>query len=79
MEIKPCLISRKTNKKCRNLFLLQNAKSVKAESKLSVTSRSNSLILDWEDNSGCASQLTALNLKIFKVNQEFCVENFNYV
>ncbi|XP_046648597.1 CUB and sushi domain-containing protein 3-like isoform X5 [Daphnia pulicaria] len=42
-----------------------NAKSINAESKFSLTSRSNTLILDWEDNSDCASQLTALNLKIF--------------
>jgi hypothetical protein len=48
-------------------LFLQNAKSINAESKFSLTSRSNSLILDWEDNSGCASQLTALNLKIFSV------------
>jgi hypothetical protein len=49
------------------ICFLQNAKSINAESKFSFTSRSNSLILDWEDNSGCASQLTALNLKIFSV------------
>ncbi|KAI9558632.1 hypothetical protein GHT06_015420 [Daphnia sinensis] len=33
---------------------------------ISASSRSSSLTLNWEDNSGCAPQLTSLNLEIFQ-------------
>lgn len=46
---------------------LQNDNTTHMESLISVASRSNSLILDWEDNSGCAPQLTSFNLDIFPV------------
>ncbi len=34
---------------------------------ISVAAHSNSLMLNWEDNSGCAPQLTSFTLKIFQV------------
>ncbi len=46
---------------------LQNDNTTHMESLISVASRSKSLILDWEDNSGCAHQLTSFNLDIFPV------------
>ncbi|KAI9558686.1 hypothetical protein GHT06_015475 [Daphnia sinensis] len=39
--------------------------STSTESLIGVTSHPDSLALTWRDNSGCASQLTALSLKIF--------------
>jgi hypothetical protein len=37
------------------------------KSLISVAAHSNSLMLNWEDNSGCAPQLTSFTLKIFQV------------
>jgi hypothetical protein len=34
---------------------------------ISVATQNNSLMLNWEDNSGCAPQLTSFTLKIFQV------------
>jgi hypothetical protein len=37
------------------------------KSLISVAAQNNSLMLNWEDNSGCAPQLTSFTLKIFQV------------
>lgn len=41
------------------------------KSLISVVAQSNSLMFNWEDNSGCAPQLTSFNLKIFQVKNIF--------
>jgi|LakMenEpi03Aug12_release.lakeMendotaPanAssembly.Ray.scaffolds.fasta_scaffold1013023_1 hypothetical protein len=41
------------------------------KSLISVVAQSNSLIFNWEDNSGCAPQLTSFNFKIFQVKKIF--------
>lgn len=43
----------------------QNNESSK-KSLISVVAQSNSVMFNWEDNSGCAPQLTSFNLKIFQ-------------
>ncbi|EFX82886.1 hypothetical protein DAPPUDRAFT_240713 [Daphnia pulex] len=42
---------------------IKNGNSIDTKSLLSVETRSGSLTFNWEDNSGCAPQLTSFNLK----------------
>ncbi len=37
---------------------------------ISVAAQNNFLMLNWEDNSGCAPQLTSFTLKIFQVDDD---------
>ena len=54
----------------KQIFLLiQSVNSTNLESLISVSSRSKSLLLNWEDNSGCAAQLTSFTLEIFPVRK----------
>jgi hypothetical protein len=39
------------------------------KSLMSVAAHSNSLMLNWEDNSGCTPQLTSFTLQIFEVGE----------
>lgn len=57
---------------------LQSGNSTSMESLISVTTHSDSLALTWRDNSGCASQLTALSLKIFPVTIKTLLKLFEY-
>ena len=48
------------------------------KSLISVVAHSNTLMLNWEDNSGCAPQLTSFSLKIFEVGNTIFL-NFNWI